>query len=225
MFELLPYVEEDNYYRQCVNSGVSGSAHTIKMFLSPVDPTVDSNNPENSMSSYGANAFALQKECRLGSSFSDGTSHTIVFAEHYAYGCGGAAFSWFATEPIVFDIPTTPTILVHRASFAEPAAFTTERQGHPDDHLSRRIPHIQRRSAGRIRLAAWAHFSGQAGRERLQSPHRTDPARRRDAGGNVRRQCPHARARHGPIRLLGNGHARRWGNHPGIEEQWSRSAV
>ena len=29
MFELLPYVEERNFYRECVESGKSTSAHTV----------------------------------------------------------------------------------------------------------------------------------------------------------------------------------------------------
>ena len=120
MFELLPYVEEDNFYRQCVSSGKSTSAHTIKMYLSPADPTVDLTIPTNNLASYAANAFTLRKECRLGNSFPDGTSNTIAFAEHYAFG-GRTQFSWFSTEAHTFSFPGSVVDRVHRATFAEPS--------------------------------------------------------------------------------------------------------
>ena len=120
LFELLPYVEEENFYRQCVKSGQATSAHTIKMYLSPADPTVDLSNPTNNMASYGSNAFVLQKPCRLESGFPDGTSNTIAFAEHYAYGCEKTQFSWFSTTAFGVASPPATVDRVHRATFAEP---------------------------------------------------------------------------------------------------------
>ncbi len=119
MFELLPYVEEGNFYRQCVESGHSTSAHTVKMYLSPADPTIDPSNEGLGEASYAANAFTLQKECRLGSSFLDGTSNTIAFAEHYALG-GRTQFSWFHTDAFELPYPGAAADRLHRATFAEP---------------------------------------------------------------------------------------------------------
>ena len=120
MCELLPYVEEEAYYRQILAGTSSGSAHAVKMYLSPADPTLQ-NYPGNPMSSYAANAFALRKPCRLGSSFPDGTSNTIAFAEHYAL-CDRIQLSWFFTEAFSFSSPGSTTDGVHRATFAEPVA-------------------------------------------------------------------------------------------------------
>ena len=121
MFELLPYVEEENYYRQCVASGKSNSAHTVKMYLSPADPTVNPSDKGCSEASYAANAYALRKKCRLGSSFPDGTSNTIAFAEHYSHG-NRTQFSWYSTEAFTISFPGSASDRVHRATFAEPVA-------------------------------------------------------------------------------------------------------
>ena len=121
MFELLPYVEEQNYYRQCMASGTFSSAHPVRMFRSPADPTIVWSHTDSPEASYGANAFALlRKPCRLESSFPDGTSNTIAFAEHYAFRCGDAQFSWFATLAFTVNVPNIGTINAHRATFAEP---------------------------------------------------------------------------------------------------------
>ena len=120
MCELLPYVEEDAYYRQILAGNSNGSAHAVKMYQSPADPTF-LNYPGNPMSSYAANAFALRKPCRLGSSFPDGTSNTIAFAEHYAE-CDRIQFNWIGTEAFMLVPPGPGSDGVHRATFAEPVA-------------------------------------------------------------------------------------------------------
>ena len=120
MFELLPYVEEGNFYRQCVESGQSTSAHTVKMYQSPADPTIMPKDTGDSAASYAANAFALRKECRLGSGFPDGTSNTIAFAEHYAYG-GRTQFDWASAKAFVIIFPGSASDRLHRATFAEPS--------------------------------------------------------------------------------------------------------
>ncbi len=126
MFDMLPYVEEGNFYRQCIETGSYTSAHTVRMYLSPADPTVDFGYPGNNLASYGANAFALkQKKCRLDSSFPDGLSNTIAFAEHYAWGCDNTQFSWYDSQPNIIDIPPSPILYVHRATFAEPSPLLT----------------------------------------------------------------------------------------------------
>lgn len=63
------------------------------------------------VSSYAANAQVFYGDPNLRTTFRDGTSSTILFAEHYAYDCQGSYFMymvWF-----------TKTRYVRRASFAD----------------------------------------------------------------------------------------------------------
>jgi prepilin-type N-terminal cleavage/methylation domain-containing protein len=127
LFALLPYVEEENYYNQCKATGMKTSAYMVRMYLSPADPTL-SNLPAlpNGLASYGVNAFAFQKECRLGEmSFPDGLSQTIAFAEHYAINCQNTGFSWFFPKPLSLPLPSGVMRHAHRATFAEPRALDT----------------------------------------------------------------------------------------------------
>lgn len=58
----------------------------IKTFISPVDPSLIV--PRNNLScSYPFNAFAYQGSPPITAAFSDGTSNTLMFTEHYSY-CG-----------------------------------------------------------------------------------------------------------------------------------------
>lgn len=120
MFELLLYVEEENFFRECVTTGSYTSAHTARLYLSPADPTADLNDSKNPTASYAANAVALLKEARLEASFPDGLVHTIAFAEHYSFGCGRTQFDWYISKARTFSFPPGPLTYLHRASFAEP---------------------------------------------------------------------------------------------------------
>jgi prepilin-type N-terminal cleavage/methylation domain-containing protein len=119
-FALLAYVEEHNYY-QAVKSGAEtkSSAHRVRVFISPSDPTL-AGLTGNGSASYAANAVAFDRRSNLSSSFPDGTSNTIAFAEHYAFRKGVIQFSWFFDEPVTVPgwLPGGG-MLVHRASFAE----------------------------------------------------------------------------------------------------------
>ena len=126
MGEMLPYVEEDNFYRQCVEANQFNTAHTVRVYISPADPTVDRNDTQANLASYAANAFAIQKDCRLSASFPDGLSQTIMFAEHYAWGCGGVQFGWGFSRPSLYNFPEMGTIRVHRPTFAEPLPLLTD---------------------------------------------------------------------------------------------------
>jgi len=118
MFEMLPFVEEENYYRQSIESNSFSTDHWVRLFLCPADAS--SRIRSGNMASYASNAFALEKECSLSTSFSDGLSQTIAFAEHYADGCQKTQFSPYAAQPfIVENLPESP-LLVRRATFAEP---------------------------------------------------------------------------------------------------------
>jgi prepilin-type N-terminal cleavage/methylation domain-containing protein len=109
-FHLLPYVEQDNLYRNSFFAGnyFAGNnevhAHPVPLFLCPSDPSV---NPPGVVldhigiawgaSSYACNAQAVcsvrdngelvspETYARIPASFPDGTSNTLLFAEKYAY--------------------------------------------------------------------------------------------------------------------------------------------
>jgi prepilin-type N-terminal cleavage/methylation domain-containing protein len=130
MGEMLPYVEEENFYRQGVEAKTFTTAYTVRLYLSPADPTVDWSEKDANLASYAANAFAIPNECRLASHFSDGLSQTILFAEHYAWGCGGVQFGWGAARPSHYFFPDLGEIRVHRPTFAESTILLTD-VGHP----------------------------------------------------------------------------------------------
>jgi prepilin-type N-terminal cleavage/methylation domain-containing protein len=66
----------------------------VQAYVSPADPTAGLwKHPEPGMygggpSNYPANAWAFAGRASLNNTFSDGTSNTFMFAEHY-YQCGG----------------------------------------------------------------------------------------------------------------------------------------
>ena len=86
------------------------SGMQVKTFLSPADPSLPGMNwPE--VASYCANAQVFQGSPTIPGTFSDGTSYTIAFAEHYAY-CNGNAFDYWLEQRAPFSFP-------HRATFAD----------------------------------------------------------------------------------------------------------
>jgi prepilin-type N-terminal cleavage/methylation domain-containing protein len=110
-FELLPYVGEDVQYHR-MRAGET-TAFVIRHYLSPSDPsTADALAMGLDVTSYGANAFALRDAPRYPGTFMDGTSNTILFAEHYSANCGGAKFPYKL-------ITTIPSSSEHRPSFAD----------------------------------------------------------------------------------------------------------
>lgn len=86
----------------------------ISLFMSPADPT--SRAPSfYPRSSYAANAQVFVGEPNIVTTFRDGTSNTITFAEHYSV-CGGAEFC-----P---GYPINNLGGERRATFADPPSFT-----------------------------------------------------------------------------------------------------
>jgi len=111
LWAILPYVERHSY-DQLINTN---AFVLVETFLSPADPTLqDGIAAQLSVSSYGANASVFLKKPRFPGTFEDGTSNTILFAEHYGFGCGGygGSFWAFATSPGFVGT-------MHRASFAD----------------------------------------------------------------------------------------------------------
>jgi prepilin-type N-terminal cleavage/methylation domain-containing protein len=74
----------------------------VPTYVSPADPTAHLWVPPEpgfykvGPSSYPANAWAFQGRASLNSTFSDGASQTIMFAEHY-YECGGWVRYFYAS--------------------------------------------------------------------------------------------------------------------------------
>ncbi len=108
---LLPYLEQESLYSQFVATNWAEHLVTLKVFISPADPTFRPGNPDatDGVASYAANAHAFYGDPALQWSFPDGTSNTLAFAEHYSW-CGGRKYLWVlhAAEPGT-----------HRATFAD----------------------------------------------------------------------------------------------------------
>jgi hypothetical protein len=73
------------------------------------------------VTSYAGNAQMFAFKTRMNMII-DGTSNTIAYAEHYAFNCGGAEFSWFSDG--VMSVPPIVTQAhglhyVRRATFAD----------------------------------------------------------------------------------------------------------
>jgi type II secretory pathway pseudopilin PulG len=104
VFHLLPYLEQDNLYKQS-STGVNSYyvwhngtySHPVKVFLCPSDASAPVNNKymhRLATCNYAANWQALgTKGAALPASFPDGTSNTIVFTERYQM-CKGMPCTW-----------------------------------------------------------------------------------------------------------------------------------
>ena len=80
---LLRYIEQGNQY----NNPPGGQFPIIKLYVSAADPSLASRKL-NTITSYASNAVVFRKPRTLESGFQDGTSNTILYAEHYAV-CNG----------------------------------------------------------------------------------------------------------------------------------------
>jgi type II secretory pathway pseudopilin PulG len=128
MFYLLPYIEQQNLWNWCQNSGGSGydpelgagpqSAggapnQTPKPYICPSDPTY---NPQTwgGTGSYAFNGMIFQADwvgySNFPASIQDGTSNTIFFAETFAggsYSFSGAATNLWWWDYNSFQTPTS----------------------------------------------------------------------------------------------------------------------
>ncbi len=107
---LLPYLDGGD---ALVNS--DSGPHDFLPYLSPADPSLSADPPTQGLSSYAANAMAFQGVSVLPSTFLDGTSNTVAFAEHYAK-CGGVYPPTFYTFPLG---KLCPAQNIRRATFAD----------------------------------------------------------------------------------------------------------
>jgi prepilin-type N-terminal cleavage/methylation domain-containing protein len=86
---ILPYIEGQN------------QGPIIPLYISPADPTFPSNGT-TAVSSYGANAYVFRASANLNRTFTDGTSNTITFAEHYSQ-CSNVSFFYPLNPPYLFS--------------------------------------------------------------------------------------------------------------------------
>lgn len=123
---ILPYLEHGNYYQELMSGNRPfNDDYTIKMYLSPADPTL-STEISKGFSSYAYNARVFVRQVireinpTLASTYRDGTSNTIIVAEHYAFNCGGHQFGWISVNTTVFwNSVLNLTTTSRRASFAD----------------------------------------------------------------------------------------------------------
>jgi prepilin-type N-terminal cleavage/methylation domain-containing protein len=104
---ILPYIDQANIDPNYQQRGRK-YPESVKLYLSPADPTISKAPPGGS--SYAANAQVFHGSPRLPTTYVDGTANTIAFAEHYAWDCHGAGFHYAIR---------IPDATVHRATFAD----------------------------------------------------------------------------------------------------------
>ncbi len=124
--QILPYIEARNQA-----SGKKKRFHLVPLYISPGDPTgalaiVD----DAPVSSYAANAQAFKGTPRVSTTFHDGMSNTIAFAEHYAYKCNGGSFYYSHSWPGSNG----------RASFADIGDIIPVTQGNPPVTMPSTMP-------------------------------------------------------------------------------------
>jgi type II secretory pathway pseudopilin PulG len=109
LFEaLLPYLEGNNIFLANLNKPLPELV-PVPVFLSPADPTLPGDKP--GLTSYAANAQVFTGNRGMGTTFLDGSSNTIAFAEHYASNCGFHYFFYWYFEP--------ENLGAHRPTFAD----------------------------------------------------------------------------------------------------------
>jgi prepilin-type N-terminal cleavage/methylation domain-containing protein len=112
---LLPFIEEESIFRKLIESPYHQTDFAIGIYLCPLDPTVPALPSAVGLMSYAPNAWAFAGDVRLPGSFRDGTSQTILFAEHYCVLPGQWNFMW--SDVINTRAPTG--FLSRRAAFAD----------------------------------------------------------------------------------------------------------
>jgi prepilin-type N-terminal cleavage/methylation domain-containing protein len=122
-FNLLPYIEQQNVYNNLATTSV------IKPYIAPADPT---NGSTFAYTSYAANSLVFPVASygsNLKSTFTDGTSQTIMLAERYAVSStgaptGAATHFWYPgtlTTEVLFTPSTSLTTAVPYPFQVKPA--------------------------------------------------------------------------------------------------------
>jgi type II secretory pathway pseudopilin PulG len=110
---LLPYLEQEAAVQQALADNNSGNRR-ITVFLCPSDPTTMVFPKNVGKISYAPNVFAMAGQSDLVRTFPDGSSNTVLFAEHYAASPGRWICQWYPS------MAGRPSHVMHRrAAFAD----------------------------------------------------------------------------------------------------------
>jgi hypothetical protein len=100
---LLPFLEQQNLYNQVSMSSDNAMNAPVKVFMGPADPTMPATGLVTMIgmpyggSSYASNYLVFGNapggSAKIPSTFSDGTSNTLVFGQQFTV-CGGMAVGW-----------------------------------------------------------------------------------------------------------------------------------
>lgn len=100
---ILPYIEGGAADRQYKTTG---GPPVVSGYLDPADPTIANNYGTgvdglgDPVSSYAANAQVFAGVPSMNYTYRDGTSHTIAFAQHYAFKCQHAEFFYTSARNV-----------------------------------------------------------------------------------------------------------------------------
>src|SRR5262245_54308100 len=97
--------------------GEQSRGASANTFVSPADPTVTLSDLDRGLCSYAANWEVFKDNAKpyltgkpgLPTTFVDGTSNTILFAEHYA-ACGELRFTWRPTHTMAYSSRGYPAV-------------------------------------------------------------------------------------------------------------------
>jgi type II secretory pathway pseudopilin PulG len=111
---LLPYLEEEAVNHP-LNKNPLMYFHPVRSFVCPSDFTPALLPQAKGVMSYAINVYALAGQTNINHSFTDGTSQTILLAEHYALSPKGWIFFWHEHTALQSE----PNFWYRRGSFAD----------------------------------------------------------------------------------------------------------
>ncbi len=117
---LLPYLGQQWLYEFWSGKNIPNPIPDAWMdapcFINPADPSWFAHGLKSGLgpSSYAANAYVFVPRSSIPASFQDGTSHTVLFSEHYGWNCNGYYFQYAWFQAALRKSPGTG-----RASFAD----------------------------------------------------------------------------------------------------------
>ena len=129
---LLPYLEQGNAYdlfrTKSLLLGSDGHSWnlysdklTLRVYVSPADPTAGAATAGASICSYPANAMVFKPGTHLDGSIPDGLSNTLGYAEHYSWRCGRVWFAWTESNFMILSGVFPPTFADRKVGAAVPA--------------------------------------------------------------------------------------------------------
>jgi prepilin-type N-terminal cleavage/methylation domain-containing protein len=114
---LLPYIERGPIAKE-LSPGVF-VVQPVRVYRSPADPSPKGEENNNTITSYAANFAVFGNEPNLLATFRDGTSNTILFAEHYSV-CNDTLF--------LYTVSDTSSPQMRRATFADNVRMVPNQQ-------------------------------------------------------------------------------------------------